>query len=247
MFTWLAALAAGSLAFGQQGGAADVLQPKEPLVPNMGGRMEYKVRYFYSPGVDWETSPKWVSNRADKMQVDEIVYSLDQASGLARVDKKWGNGTVHTEWFLKGVCAAKRSNGVGYYIVGSGQAPRAGMGEFSWIKLSNYKGLMKFNGTPVFVFRERVEVQLEPEPADPEPSAAGGEVQPRTTTLNRVAYLDAKTQMPILLYEGEAIRVYVVSTAALGPLMAPVEVVNTLKAFNQEVEERVALPGNPAG
>ena len=242
----LAAFAASSMAFGQQDDAADAPQPKEPLLPDMGGRMEYKVRYFYSPGADWETSPKWASNRADKMQVDEIQYSVDQASGLARVDKKWGSGTVHTEWFLKGVCAAKRSNGVGYYIVGSGQTPRAGLGEFSWVKLGNYKGIMKFNGTPVFVFRERIEIEVEVE-VDPEQAAAEGEVQPRTTTLNRVAYLDVKTQMPILLYEGETIRVYVVSAAALGPLVAPAEVVNTLNAFNKEVEERVALPGNPAG
>lgn len=229
----------------QDGGKGPV--PKEPLLPALGGRIEYKVRYFYSPAADWETSGKWSGKRAEAMQVDEVQYSLDESTRLARVDKKWGSGTVHSEWFMNGTCAAKRSNGNGYYIVGTGQAPSVKLPEFGWINMGNFKGVVQFNGAAVFVFRERMDAAVAAAAGEAGDAAAEAAAVPGRTPVSRVAYLDVKTQLPVLLYEGDVIKVYALSNGALGPLVAPAEVLNTLKAFNKEVEERVGLPGDPAG
>lgn len=236
-------------------GAADKVTPKEPLVKVFGSRMEYEVEHFYFPGADWERSPKWRSARAAAMEVDLMGYSIDAANGVAKITKKWGNGSLYTEWFMKGVYVAPRSTGGGYYIVGPGRAPGLRFPELSWINMNNYKGVAKFDGRPVFVFRDRnEEAAAEPaedQAADPsiDQGAAGtGDTAKKIRVVRMmVAYLDGLSQVPILFSDGEVIRLYRIKPTPAVPLAVPADLLNMLKTYQADALDRVALPADPAG
>lgn len=242
---------AAPVAAGEVPAGAEKLVPKEPLVPPLGGRAEYKVKYFYEFGADWERSPKWQTPARDRSQViDEVTISTDAASQTARVQTRWSDGKVYNEWFYKGTQAAPRTNDKGYYVLGTGAAgPASGFPELSWVSMKNFKGAAKFGEALVFVFRQSIgDEQKKPKSEDVNEEGIADERQPVYRTGERVAYLDAKTQMPILSNDGQVIRVYrIVTPAPTDKLNPPAELIEMLQKRQAAIQDRVALPGDPAG
>lgn len=225
--------------------------PKEPMVTPMGGRCEYVVRLFHSFDQSWERNPKWQASSAvgRTILIEAISLSMD-ASTFTTVERtKWTDGKEYVQWFWRGNVIAPRSDNKGYYLVGNG-APPSAFPELGWVRIGNYKGVMKFGEKPVHVFRESI-VAAPPAPkAKPdapeegtEESAEDGEASPLMRTSERVAYLDAKTQLPILSNDGQVIRVYAVAPTPADKLMPPADLVEMLKKREAILRDRVALPG----
>jgi hypothetical protein len=238
---------------------AESLVPKEPLIPSLGVRAEFSVRYFHEFAADWEKSPKWrVPARANAQQVELVTISTDTNAQTTRVLTKWSDGKVNTEWYYKGAHVAPRSNDSGYYVMGIGQnGPGAGFSELAWVNMKNFKGVAKLGETPVFVFRQVLGAEAkkpknqETEPAEGSEEIEGFSVEKEEAiaykTNTKVAYLDVKTQMPILSNDGQVIRVYSVAPTPTVPLAPPPAMIEMLKRRQAGIEDRVKLPGNPAG
>lgn len=236
---------------------ADMPVPKEPMVPRLPGRVEFNVYFFHDFGPDWERSTKWRSGaRAGAQKVEVVSISMDASTETSRIATRWSDGKIYTNWVYKGTQAAPRSNDKGFYVVGTGAAGQdAGFSELGWLSLKNFRGVAKFGEAMVFVFRESIGIERGEHKAKREKKETvepGGQVEPAAEedlvayqTTERVAYLDVKTQLPLLSNDGQVIRIYTILPAPTERLVPPQEMMDMLKNRYDVIRDRVALPGTP--
>jgi hypothetical protein len=269
IFTSLAlALFTGALP-AQDGGAGEGLEqapkdleklvPKEPILPVLGQRAEFSARYFYDFGPDWERTGKWrAGSRQNAQQIEVVAISADVAAQTTRVVSTWSDGKVYTEWYYRGAHVAPRSNDKGFYVMGIGDSgPTPGFPELGWVSMATFKGASKLGEATVFVFRQPIgaepkkgkAAQQEAQQTKDAEELEGVEPEEVTVyrTKEKVAYLDAKTQQPILSNDGQVIRVYTISPAPTQPLVPPPGMIEMLQKRQAGILDRTALPGNPAG
>jgi len=241
------------------------LVPKEPILPALGPRAEYSARFFYEFGPDWERTGKWrAPSRQNAQEIEVVAISADLASQTTRVVTTWSDGKVYSEWYYRGAHVAPRSNDKGFYVMGMGNSgPTPGFPELSWVSMATFKGASKLGDATVFVFRQPIGAELKDEKAagketketkgaeEPEePEEVEGAEPERVIayrTKEKVAYLDAQTQRPILSNDGQVIRVYTISPVPAQALTPPAGMIEMLQKRQAGIIDRTALPGNPAG
>lgn len=224
--------------------------PKEPMVAPMGGRCEYVVQLFYNFDQSWERNPKWQASAASgrSILIEAISLSMDSSTFTTIERTKWTDGKEYVQWFWRGNVIAPRSDDKGYYLVGNG-APPSTFPELGWVRIANYKGVMRFGERVIHVFREPIAAssaapKSKPDaPEEEDEESADAAVAPLMRTSERVAYLDAKTQLPVLSNDGQVIRVYTIAPTPSDKLMPPAALVEMLRKREAILRDRVALPG----
>lgn len=256
---WLAAICASASVHAQRAtdGApaepaanAGKLAPKEPILTPLSMRAEYQVRFYYDFGADWERSANWLSStRKLGQNITMTTYSVDSKTETARVANTWNNGATYQQWIYKGMLVAPRTDNKGYYVEGSGNLPPSKFPELSWVNLKNFKGAGKFGQRVVFVFREPVSATADKKTTAKQEDEVEGQEAPASASYRvdtKVAYLDAKTQLPVLSNDGQVIRVYSILPSPTDSLSAPKDMVEILEKREALRRDRVALPPNPA-
>jgi len=238
----------------------EVPQPKMPLIPKMPDRVDFRIDFYHNFDNNWERSPQWrTASDARSILVKSVLMSIDSTSQTTRVLTEWTDGSVYTSWFVLGVHITPRTNGEGYFVVEDRSSVGNYFAELSWIRLENYKGVLDFGGREVFVFREAIAHDLANNNVPNAPGFEGNpddenfsETEEEVTTLlyktdERVVYLDLETQLPLLSNDGHAIRIYNINTQPGNRLNPPRDLVQMLQDREEAIQDRVALPGNPAG
>jgi hypothetical protein len=201
----------------------------------------------------WERNLKWLApSRQIAQRVVSESISIDRKTQSVCFTRNLGNGKSYSNWIYKGTALSPRGDNKNYYVSGVGVAPAVNFPELSWVNHKNFKGAGKFGERMVFVFRDAAKANTENKSSTKAEGFSEVEeaVEEEPVTSYRVdtkvAYLDAKTQMPVLSNDGNVIRIYSFSQPS-GTLVPPKEMVEMLEKRQIEIQKRVALPGNPAG
>ena len=172
------------------------------------------------------------------------------------VSTSWSDGKTQDDWIVMGYHVAERAGGRGLYVAGAESSLGAELSasdfpELAWIDLKYYRGLKTHKGRTVFVF----EVSFEEKPmsaADSryysfvkqsDPKATPTEVfKPKYESV--VAYLDAKTQLPVLYNDGSVLRRYSFSSAK-SFLRPPKKIIAFLRKREVSLGVKTATPAGP--
>ena len=172
------------------------------------------------------------------------------------VSTSWSDGKTQDDWIVMGYHVAERAGGRGLYVAGAESSLGAELSasdfpELAWIDLKYYRGLKTHKGRPVFVF----EVSFEEKPmsaADSryysfvkqsDPKATPTEVfKPKYESV--VAYLDAKTQLPVLYNDGSVLRRYSFSSDK-SFLRPPKKIIDFLRKREATLRTKTATPAGP--
>ena len=172
------------------------------------------------------------------------------------VSTSWSDGTTQDDWIVMGHHVAERAGGRGLYVAGAESSLGAELSssdfpELAWLDLKYYRGLKSHKGRPVFVF----EVPFNDKAmtiADhryynfvkqSNPGATPKEVfKPKFDRV--VAYLDAKSQLPVLYNDGSVLRRYVFSSAKRF-LRPPKKITDFLRKREAALRINTSTPAGP--
>jgi hypothetical protein len=230
--------------------------PKLPLIPRASALAEWTVRITENFTDNWETSSAWEAPVEGQRVINSVQIAKDEARKTYRMRTHWNNGDKEDEWIVMGNHVAERPGGRGYYIVGAeastaADLSRSDFSELSWVGMSSYRGLKKFKGKVVFAFElpfDQKKLSFEEASLVAAAQATDKTVRPskilNAKVKNVVLYLDPLTQLPILYNDGRSIRTYSFSQSP-GPLSAPAEVLDFLRARAEVLRRTLASPSGP--
>jgi hypothetical protein len=172
------------------------------------------------------------------------------------VSTSWSDGKTQDDWIVMGHHVAERAGERGLYVAGAESSLGAELSasdfpELAWLDLKYYRGLKTHKGQLVFVFA----VSFNDKPmstADRRyynfvkqraPKATPKEVfKPKYERV--VAYLDAKTQLPVLYNDGSVLRHYSFSSAK-SFLRPPKKIIAFLRKREATLRTKTATPAGP--
>jgi hypothetical protein len=115
-----------------------------------------------------------------------------------------------------------------------------------WIKESNFAGMETFQGRECWVFKDRVLHATRQEIEDAKARAAddGTSFDENTYYVEEIAYVDSKTQLPVVVQEGEVLYAYAFGTPP-GVLTPPSNIQHRVEADEQRDKAMKAGPPRP--
>lgn len=209
--------------------ALQTLRPKTPLLPRMSNLSEWTITYRYSREKARERfmnpekkEPEETADEQDSPDDEPVTIfpksrTITKQGQVYREVTRWSNGEVTEKWIVNGLQLMEIPGSNELLRVGlSGYPPdmsdysRSDFEDFEWIGLDNYKGVRSVRGGQAYEFSTAaVERRLTPREKWERHSEEGYKKLPESEeAFPFVAYLDAKTQRPLLLDNGRVVQIY---------------------------------------
>ena len=244
-------------------------KPREPVLGKTPAHAAWTVRQksnFSEQEDGWEKAFDDVNSpvggnpngRVETRHITRRKFKKNQSLKTFHVSTTWSDGDTQDDWIVMGYHVAERAGGRGLYVTGEEstlgeELSAADFPELSWLEMKNYRGIRTYKGSPVFVFdvpynnkaMTIADQRYFNFVKQNNPKATPKDVfKPKFERV--VAYLDVKTQLPVLYNDGTTLHRYAFSFTGT-PVRPPKKIIDFLRKRDKALRIRTATPAGPGG
>lgn len=244
-------------------------KPREPVLGKTPAHAAWTVRQksnFSEQEDGWEKAFDDVNSpvggnpngRIETRHITRRKFKKNQSLKTFHVSTTWSDGDTQDDWIVMGYHVAERAGGRGLYVTGAEstlgeELSAADFPELSWLEMKHYRGIRTYKGSPVFVFdvpynnkaMTIADQRYFNFVKQSDPKATPKDVfKPKFERV--VAYLDVKTQLPVLYNDGTTLHRYAFSFTGT-PVRPPKKIIDFLRKRDKALRIRTATPAGPGG